>query len=81
VKWNWGNFFGKLTSRKFWVWLAVTVIAHRALEQDGGHEWITAVVVVWGVISIMYLCGEVVIDALGKAIEKAEITLRMGGGK
>jgi hypothetical protein len=39
------------------------------------------VIIVWGLISIIYLCGEVVIDALGKAIEKAQISFNVGAGK
>ena len=81
MKWNWVNFFSKLTSRKFWVWIATTLITHAVLMRNGDHGWITPVIIVWGIISIIYLCGEVVIDALGKAIEKARISFNVGTGK
>ena len=81
MKWDWGNFFGKLTSRKFWVWIVTTLITRAVLMNNGNHGWITPVIIVWGVISIIYLCGEVLIDALGKAIEKARIALKIGGGQ
>jgi hypothetical protein len=81
VKWSWAFFLGKLTSRKFWVWLATTLITYTALEADKDHSWIVPVVVVWGGISLIYLCGEVLIDAMGKAIEKANISVKVGGGQ
>lgn len=81
MNWCWGSFFRKLTSRKFWVWLATTIVTHAVMTSGGDHPWITAAVVVWGIISVIYLCGEVVIDAMGKAIEKADIGIKIGGPK
>jgi hypothetical protein len=51
------------------------------LKKGGDHGWITPVIIAWGVISIIYLCGEVVIDALGKAMENAHINVNVGAGK
>jgi hypothetical protein len=65
--------FVKLTSRKFWVWLVTTYITYSLLIEDGEHEWFIPLVIVWGVVSFVYLCGEVLIDAIAKAVEKAEI--------
>jgi threonine/homoserine/homoserine lactone efflux protein len=79
MKWSWAAFFTKLTSRKFWVWIVTTLVTFAVLEADGDHAWITPVIIVWGVISFIYLCGEVIIDALGKAIEKANIKFDIGG--
>ncbi|MDR2481151.1 MAG: hypothetical protein LBD07_02525 [Spirochaetaceae bacterium] len=77
MKWNWTKFLTKITSRKFWVWITTTAVTYAVLK--GEYSWITPVVIVWGVISFIYLCGEVIIDALGKAIEKADIGLQIGG--
>ena len=79
MRWNWTQFFAKMTSRKFWVWITTTAVTYAVLKTDGEYSWITPVVIVWGGISFIYLCGEVIIDALGKAIEKADIGLRVGG--
>lgn len=82
MKWDWNHFLTKLTSRKFWVWLATTGIAYRVLKSTSeNHSWITPVIIVWGIISCLYLCGEVIIDAIGKAIEKANIELNLGTKK
>lgn len=78
MKFNWGIVLAKITSRKFWVWTVTTLIAHTVLARDGDHAWIVPVIVVWGIVTVIYLCGEVVIDAAGKAIEKAQISVGIG---
>ena len=79
MKWSFSVFFKKLTSRKFWVWITTTAIAFYVLRANGDHAWIVPVIWVWGVITFIYLCGEVLIDAIGKAIEKADIKIGIGG--
>jgi len=79
MKWSWAVFFAKATSRKFWVWLATSALTYAVLMNAGDQKWVTPVVIVWGVVSFVYLCGEAVIDALGKAIERANISMNIGG--
>jgi len=82
MKWSWSTLLCKLTSRKFWVWAVTSIITYKVLRFEGDEAWRTPVIIVWGIVSVIYLCGEVIIDALGKAIEKAKIELTLGiGGK
>jgi len=80
MTWSWAVFFAKITSRKFWVWLSTTLLTYTVVKKAGEQNWITPVIVVWGIVSFVYLCGEAVIDALGKAIERANIGIQIGGG-
>jgi len=68
----------KITSRKFWVWVITTVITSGVLERDGDHDFIVPVVIVWGLVSFCYFAGDAIVDALGKAIEKASINVGVG---
>jgi hypothetical protein len=77
-QWSWHIFFAKITSRKFWVWAVTTAIAYALLKNDGDHAFLVPVVIVWGATTLIYLTGETIVDALGKAIEKAQITLGIG---
>jgi hypothetical protein len=78
MKWSWFAFFSKITSRKFWVWLSTTAITYKILVANGDHAYLTPVVIVWGATTLIYLMGETIVDAIGKAIGKAEIKLGKG---
>ena len=81
MKWDWNRFFAKLTSRKFWVWIGTMGFAYALLDKCDDQAWMSLVVIVWGIVTVIYLCGEVIIDAMGKAVEKADISLKLGVGK
>ncbi len=72
------NMIYKVTSRKFWVWIVTTVIASGVLKRSDDHNWIIPVVVVWGIVSFCYFAGDAIVDAIGKAIEKANINAGVG---
>jgi len=80
MKWDLHFFLIKLTSRKFWVWLVTTAIAFSVFREGKDHAWITPVVWIWGVITFIYICGEIIVDSIAKAIEKADIKIGVGGG-
>jgi hypothetical protein len=65
----------KVTSRAFWVWLVTTYIVRELLLKDGDHSWFLPLIMIWGVVSLLYLGGHVLIDALAKMIEKANLTI------
>jgi hypothetical protein len=81
MKWNWTAFFIKVTSRQFWVWITTTAVVFYTIVKDGDHGWITPIIIVWGVITGIYLCGSVVVDAIGKAIGNADIDVTIGAPK
>jgi len=74
-KFSWHHFFIKLTCRQFWAWIVTTYITYTLLLINGDHAWFLPLIIVWGVISVLYLGGNVLIDALGKLIEKAELKI------
>jgi hypothetical protein len=65
----------KITSRSFWAWLATTLIVRELLLMDGEHTWFLPLIVLWGVVSVLFLGGQVLIDALAKMVEKASLTI------
>jgi hypothetical protein len=88
-KWNRDNFLIKLTSRQFWVWLVTTSIVFTLLLIDGEHDWFLPLIIVWGVISVLYMGGNILIDALAEMTRKATLTINqnntvsasIGGGR
>jgi len=65
----------KVTSRSFWAWLVTTIIVRELLLMDGDHAWFLPLIIIWGVVSILFLGGHVLIDALAKMVEKASLTI------
>jgi hypothetical protein len=65
----------KITSRSFWAWLVTTYTARELLQKDGDHAWFQSLIVLWGVVSVLFLGGQVLIDALAKMVEKASLTI------
>ena len=72
------NLFYKITSRKFWVWIITTGITYYVLKQNGDHKNIVPVIWVWGIVSFCYFAGDTIVDAVSKAIEKANINIGIG---
>jgi hypothetical protein len=75
MKFSMTQFLVKLTSRHFWAYLFTTYITYTLLLIDGDRAWFLPLIVVWGVITVLYIGGNVLIDALGKMIEKANLTI------
>jgi len=75
-------FLIKLTSRAFWVWLITTAITSyvlwRILEKEPPpvYTWISILLGIWGGTAVLFVGGNVLIDALSKAVEKANINLQ-----
>jgi len=75
MKFSMTQFFIKLTSRQFWAYLLTTYITYTLLLIDGEHAWFLPLIIVWGIVTVLYIGGTVLIDALGKMIEKANLTI------
>jgi len=75
MKFSIAQLFIKLTSRQFIVWAATTAITLIILLKNGEHSWFLPLIFVWGVVSVLFLGGNVLIDALAKMIEKANLTI------
>ena len=81
-KFSFSLFFIKLTSRAFWVWIITTAMVCYALAKILGdpqshpaYTWINLLLWIWGGIALVFIGGNVLIDALGKMIEKASLTI------
>jgi len=75
IKFSRAQFLIKLTSRHFWAYLLTTGITFTLLLRDGEHAWFLPLIIVWGAVTVLYIGGSVLIDAIGKMIEKAGLTL------
>ena len=78
MKFSVAHLFTKLTSRLFWAYLLTTYITYTLLYKDGEHTWFLPLIIVWGVVTVLYIGGNVLIDALGKMIEKANLNINAG---
>jgi hypothetical protein len=81
-KFSFSMFLIKLTSRAFWVWLITTVIVCYVLWKVLGEKtppvitWMPILLGIWGGTAVLFIGGNVLIDALSKAVEKANINLQ-----
>ena len=80
-KFSFSVFLIKLTSRAFWVWLITTAIVgyvlYRILESQTPpvFTWMPVLLGIWGGTAVLFIGGNVLIDALGKMVEKANLTI------
>ena len=74
-KFSFSHFCIKITSRQFIVWVTTTALTFWLLLKNGEHVWFLPLIIVWGVISVLFLGGNVLIDALAKMVEKANLTI------
>jgi len=75
MKFSFTQLLIKLTSRQFWAYMLTTGITYKLLFKNGEHAWFLPLIIVWGVVTVLYIGGNVLIDALGKMIEKANLTI------
>ena len=74
-------FLIKLTSRAFWVWLITTAmvgyVLYNILESKNPLEftWMPVLLWIWGGTAVLFIGGNVLIDALGKMVEKTNLTI------
>ena len=80
-KFSFSVFLIKLTSRAFWVWLITTAIIvyvlYRILESQNPpvFAWMPILLGIWGGTAVLFIGGNVLIEALGKMVEKANLTI------
>jgi len=78
----------KITSRAFWVWLITTAIVcyvlYRILNAKAEtiqfYTWVPILLWIWGGTALLFIGGNVLIDALGKMVEKANLTIGAPNG-
>ena len=81
MKFNLQHLIIKLTSRKLWIWIITTLFTYRLLMLDGEHSWFIPLIIVWGVISFVYLAGDVLIDAISELVKNGKLTIDTKIGK
>jgi len=80
-KFSFSAFLIKLTSRAFWGWLITTAMVGYVLYRILGSEtppvfaWMPILLGIWGGTAVLFIGGNVLIDALGKMVEKANLTI------
>jgi hypothetical protein len=80
-KFSFSVFLIKLTSRAFWVWLITTAIVvyvlYRILESKNPpvFTWMPILLGIWGGTALLFVGGNVLIDALGKMVERANLAI------
>jgi hypothetical protein len=80
-KFSFSVFLIKLTSRAFWVWLITTAMVGYVLytilnnPKTPTYTWTAILLGIWGGTALLFVGGNVLIDALGKMIEKANLTI------
>jgi hypothetical protein len=82
TKFTWSAFWIKLTSRAFWVWLITTgIVCYTIWKILNGQNppvipWMPILLYIWGGTAVLFIGGNVLIDALAKSVEKAELKLQ-----
>ena len=83
-KFSFSVFFIKLTSRAFWVWLITTAIVSYVLYRILGSQtppvftWMPILLWIWGGTAVLFIGGNVLIEALSKMVEKANLSINAG---
>ena len=70
----------KLTSRKFWVWIASTLFIREILIFNGDHNYFFPLIIIWGIISVIYLVGDPIEKGLGVMFANAKLTAELKAG-
>jgi len=70
----------KLTSRKLWVWLLSSGFTWFILLKNGEHSYFLPLIIIWGVISVIYLIGEPIEKGIGLMFENAKISAELKAG-
>ncbi|MDR0475564.1 MAG: hypothetical protein LBH43_18060 [Treponema sp.] len=66
----------KITSRKLWIWIISTYLVFRKFDTANGST--TALLIAWGVITLLYYGGDAMDNAVAAMISKAELKLGLG---
>jgi hypothetical protein len=73
-------FLIKLTSRKFWVWVVSSVFVFIVLFQKLEFQFFLSALVLWGVISVIYLIGEPAETGIGTMLGNTKISAELKAG-
>ena len=78
-KFSWNHFWIKMTSRLFIAFISTTVLTAVflliGLLNQIEYAWFIPLIIVWGTVLILYIGGNVLIDALAKMVERASLTI------
>ena len=73
-------FLINITSRKFWVWLLSSWFVREILIANGDHDYFLPLIIIWGIISIIYLVGDPLEKGLGVMFENAKLSAELKAG-
>ena len=73
-------FLINITSRKFWVWIFSTVLVGYILLKNGEHSYFYPLIIIWGIISVIYLIGDPIEKGIGLMFENAKLTAELKAG-
>jgi hypothetical protein len=87
-KFSFHTFFINITSRKLWVWLLSSWFVKDILTKNGNHDYFWPLIIIWGIISVIYLIGDPIEKGIGTMFENAKLSAELkaganinGGGK
>jgi len=76
-KFSFNKFFIKITSRKLWVWVMSTLFIREILNKTEAEKvYFLAIVICWGVLSIVYMIGAPLEQAVSLAVSKLELKIQ-----
>jgi hypothetical protein len=73
-------FFINLSSRKLWVWLLSSYFVRDILVKNGDHPYFYHLIIIWGIISVIYLIGEPLEKGIGIMFENAKLSAEIKAG-
>ena len=76
-KFSFHKLFIKLSSRKLWVWIVSTFFVREILNKTATEKIYSLVIAVaWLVLSIVYMIGEPLEQAISLAVSKMELRIQ-----
>ena len=79
-KFSFHIFLINITSRKFWVWILSSWFVKDIILKNGDHTYFIALIIIWGVLSLVYLVGDPIEKGLGIMLENAKLTAEIKAG-
>jgi hypothetical protein len=82
-KFSFNVLFIKLSSRKFWVWIGTSLLFYFLAPKFvsiPSPVALAAVIIVWGLVTIIYLIGEPLETGIGTMTANAKITAELKAG-
>ena len=79
-KFSWNCFLIKLNSTAMWAWCVSNAITFILCWKNGDKSWINTMVIGNIIITVLFVGGKILIDALATMVSKGNLNVGVGLG-